>query len=97
MRLLPLAGPAACPGSLIRSRRWRLSGDVGPCGDRVWAGQTAWAGGVPVAASNRFIHSAWRCQPPSPLGLYQFNLVSMAGRLLQGNQPGSVVVRVPIS
>ena len=32
------------------------------CGDRVWAGQAAWAGG-PVAASNRFIHSAWRCQP----------------------------------
>src|SRR2546421_6151147 len=39
-------------------------GRPGPwgCVDRVWAGQAAAAGG-PVAASNRFIHSVWRCQP----------------------------------
>jgi hypothetical protein len=29
----------------------------------VWAGQAARAGGGPQAASNRFIHSVWRCQP----------------------------------
>ena len=33
------------------------------CVDRVWAGQAAAAGG-PQAASNRFIHSCSRCQPP---------------------------------
>jgi hypothetical protein len=41
-----------------------LPGGLGPWerGDRFWAGQAECAGG-PVAASKRFIHSVWRCQP----------------------------------
>ena len=38
-----------------------MLGAVG-CGDRVWAGQAAVAGG-PVAAWNRLAHSCSRCQP----------------------------------
>jgi len=58
----PLTCPAACPGC------W--SGWAGVCRrawagarDRVGAGQAAWVSGGPQAASNRCIHSAWRCQP----------------------------------
>src|SRR5262249_59936594 len=60
---LPLAGPAACP-VLARDPWLAGAGGAWPwgCGDRVWAGQAAQAGG-PVAASNRFIHSASWCQP----------------------------------
>ncbi len=63
MWLLPLTGLAACPvvvrGSVGGGCGWHVA--VG-CGDRVWAGQAALAGG-PVAAPDRFIHSCSRCQP----------------------------------
>ncbi len=48
---------------LVRGRgTWWPRRAVRGRGDRCRAGQAAAAGG-PQAASNRFIHSAWRCQP----------------------------------
>src|SRR5512140_1804644 len=55
---------AACPFVLTGMLAGGLPGGRGRpvgCGDR-GAGQAAAAGG-PVAASNRFIHPVWRCQP----------------------------------
>src|SRR6185437_12531005 len=48
----------------VRCRGSAVAAGVGlwGCGDRVRAGQAAGAGG-PVAASNRFSHSVWWCQP----------------------------------
>jgi hypothetical protein len=48
-------------GFLSGDRDWWLAGPLW-CGDRVWAGQAAVAGG-PQAASNRLAHSCWRYQP----------------------------------